>query len=524
MATYSRPGVFVQEVALPQSVAIADNGTAVGAFVGALPKGPTTPTLVTSWSEFVKQYGSYSANYPTTFAVYTFFANGGRNAYIMRATASDAATASVTLTDRAQSPIATLLVKAKNKGAWGNDLHVEVKSGSNNRFSILVYGAPTTSVGAANSNILEQFNDLSIQNDDPRYVVSVINALSGFITVADEGSESTYPTNSPAAAGLKALSGGLDGSTPERANFATALTAFDTVTSPMVFNLPDVAYIYDRTAVNATALLAATNAIQSDLLAYVEARGDAFAVIDTPASLTGAEAVEYATGLGAAAAAGATGAAGAIYYPWLSIPDPIRSVSGATRLVPPGASIVGQYLATDASRGVFKAPAGLGNRVAVAVATERLLTNAELDALNSATVPVNAIRTVPGAGIVVMGARTMHNTPGDRYVNVRRSMIHVKKELNDRTAFAVFENNDSRLWNQIRSTVSTFLTSYWQQGGLRGTAPAEAFYVKCDSQNNTAADILNGRVNIEVGVAVEYPAEFVVITIGQITGSATVSN
>jgi phage tail sheath protein FI len=291
----------------------------------------------------------------------------------------------------------------------------------------------------------------------------------------------------------------------------------------LVFNLPDVPSIYVASSDDAATQMTLVKNIYKDIMAYAETRGDAFVVLDTPVGLTGQEAVDFAAAVASNAAAAATGSNAAMYFPWLAIPDPLRSVPGATRLVAPGASVVGQYLATDAARGVYKAPAGLGNRIAVAVAPERSLTNAELDALNSSDAPVNAIRTVPGAGIVIMGARTMHNTQRDRYVNVKRSMIYLKKELTDRTAFAVFENNDTRLWQQIRSSLTSFLGTYWNEGGLRGTSPSEAFYVKCDATNNTAQDVLNGRVNIEIGVAIEYPTEFVVINIGQITGSATVA-
>jgi phage tail sheath protein FI len=120
-----------------------------------------------------------------------------------------------------------------------------------------------------------------------------------------------------------------------------------------------------------------------------------------------------------------------------------------------------------------------------------------------------------------MGGRTLNNSTGERYINVRRSMIFLKKELTDRSNFAVFENNSEALWAQLRNSLGNFLREYWSQGGLRGSTPAEAFYVRCDASNNSATDILSGRVNIEIGVAVEYPAEFIVISIGQITGSAS---
>ena len=183
--------------------------------------------------------------------------------------------------------------------------------------------------------------------------------------------------------------------------------------------------------------------------------------------------------------------------------------------------MAGQFLATDASRGPSKTPAGLNNVIALAVSTEHPFTNAELDAINVSTSPINAIRNVPGAGIVAMGGRTLDNTPNNRYINIRRSLIFIEKNLNDLTSFAVFENNDSRLWLRLRTVLNAFLLSYWQSGGLRGTNPGQAYYVKCDSTTTTFADIQNGRVNIEVGVALQYPAEFVVIKIGQLTGNAS---
>ena len=120
-----------------------------------------------------------------------------------------------------------------------------------------------------------------------------------------------------------------------------------------------------------------------------------------------------------------------------------------------------------------------------------------------------------------MGGRTLDNTPNNRYINIRRSLIYIEKRLSDLTQFAVFENNDSRLWLQIRTALNAFLLSYWQSGGLRGATVSQAFYVKCDSSTTTFSDMQAGKVNIEVGVSLEYPAEFVVIKLGQLTGNAS---
>jgi len=100
---------------------------------------------------------------------------------------------------------------------------------------------------------------------------------------------------------------------------------------------------------------------------------------------------------------------------------------------------------------------------------------------------------------------------------MRRSLSYIEKSLSDLTQFALFENNDEKLWAQIRSTINSFLNAYKNQGGLRGTTPAQAYFIKCDGENNNATTIANGEVHIQVGVALQYPAEFIVIDLSQKT-------
>jgi phage tail sheath protein FI len=194
------------------------------------------------------------------------------------------------------------------------------------------------------------------------------------------------------------------------------------------------------------------------------------------------------------------------------------------RKIGPAGAVAGLYLFTDRQTGPFKAPAGLRANIRGAVAIEKQFTTSELDALNSGNnsgtvgAPVNALRNLPGAGVVSMGARTLlQDGTANKYVNTRRSLIFLKKSLNDQTQFALFENNDEKLWARLRSTIAVFLTGYWNQGGLRGDTAPQAFYVKCDVENNPDESIAQGEVHIEVGVALQYPAEFVVINLSQKT-------
>ena len=494
MATYSRPGVFIQEVSLPQTITLADNGSAVGAFVGALSKGTTTvPVLLNSWSDFVKEFGSLEDAYPTTWAAYNFFANGGRQLYVKRMLGGSSASASVTLNDVDTDP--TLTLTAANAGEWGNDLSIEIfQGGEDDRFSLIVnYGG----------NIVEQFNDLTMVSTDRYYALSVINSNSKYIIASDEGNVSLTPN--PTVTSPTALTAGNNGADLTAGDFDTIFESFDPITNPLIFNAPDAVYFGDGDASD----------IATVMVGYCEDRGDCFAVVDVPSGKTVTDAKTFVTGVGSSVGQAAA------YYPWILIPDSLKASPAATRLQAPGPGMVGQYLATDASRGVFKTPAGYGNRISLAVATERQLTNAELDTLNTGAAPLNAIRQVPGVGIIVMGGRTLNNNAAHRYINVRRSLIYIKKELERLSAYAVFENNDERLWASLRVTLGTFLRNYWQSGGLRGASPEQAYYVICDGTTTSSTDILNGNVNIEVGVATEYPAEFIVIKLGQITGNAT---
>lgn len=510
MTTFSRPGVYVLESFQQQNITPNNDTMAIAAFVGSLPKGPVTPTLVTSWSTFTKIFGKLDFTVPISVALYQFFANGGRNAYICRTTQSGAATASATLNDSASPAAATLTVSAKNPGTWANSsntstgLYVEALAyGTGSRFSLVVYGSPTVSGADSRSNILEQFTDLSVNPTDPRFVESVVNAQSAYITVTDLSTSSLRPNPDGT---LKVLSGGLDGSGGITSSIlSAALPLFDSYSDPLIFNFPDAAYF------TATNWAATYNAA----LTYAAGRIDSFVVVDTIGNQTVSDALTQIGTLN-------NGIYGAAYYPWVTIGDATRSIPGATKTIPPGGAIIGQYQATDASRGVHKSPAGYSNRLSLAVGLEKRLSNSELDQVSSTVPALNPLRILPGSGICIMGARTLSNVYPYQYISVRRSLIYIEKALQNLTRYALFESNNSYLWNRLETTARTFLNELWSNGALRGGSPAQAFYVRCNSSTTTPADVAAGVVNLQVGLALQTPAEFIVLNIGQTTGDATV--
>jgi phage tail sheath protein FI len=206
----------------------------------------------------------------------------------------------------------------------------------------------------------------------------------------------------------------------------------------------------------------------------------------------------------------------AVYYPRVQIND-----NGTLRYIGASGMIAGVFAATDSSRGVWKAPAGVNAALGGVTDLEVILTNAQNGLLNPQG--VNCLRRMP-AGYLVWGARTVAGFDGSgdsdwAYVPIRRMTLFLEESLYRGTQWVVFEPNDEPLWAQIRMNIGAFMMGLFRQGAFQGSTPAKAFFVKCDAETTTQADIDSGIVNIVVGFAPLFPAEFVVITIQQIMQS-----
>jgi hypothetical protein len=165
---------------------------------------------------------------------------------------------------------------------------------------------------------------------------------------------------------------------------------------------------------------------------------------------------------------------------------------------------------------VHKAPAN--EVVAGANGLAIQVTKGEQDVLNPLS--VNCIRSFPGRGIRVWGARTLSSDPAWRYVNVRRLFNMVEESIERGTQWVVFEPNDPDLWARVRRDVRAFLKTVWRSGALFGTTEGQAFYVKCDEETNPPETRDLGQLIIEIGIAPVKPAEFVIFRISQWAGGA----
>jgi phage tail sheath protein FI len=518
MSQYMTPGVYVEEVPA-QSKPIEGVGTSVAAFVGLLPFGPVnTAVKLTNWGQFARTFGnprdrrsgpfmkgSYLAH-----AVYGFFHNGGTQCYVVRVGEGSAPGA-----PQLELPAAAdagLPFRAVAREDVGEPVSVTIEEEESKAPQAANgNGAPPTyrlkvTAGEKDEAREETHTGLTLQKGNA-YIVTKINRESVLIALEETAPAALTArpplqtgTHKLAAAGaLEPLSTDqVEGAVAERTGLS-GLAAVDEVTMVCV---PDLMTLEED----------ARNDLQGKLVDHCELAGDRMAILDAPAELGPQDVLEWRD------ARGFTSKFSTLYYPWVEVMDPIDN---QPILVPPCGHVAGVWARTDATRGVHKAPA---NEVVLgANGLSFQVTSAEQEAMNRQG--INCIRSFPGRGIRIWGARTLATLedPEWRYINVRRLFNFVSESIMEGTQWAVFEPNDASLWTQLRVSASNFLTRVWRDGALFGATPGEAFYVKCDAETNPPDLVEAGQVTVEIGIAPVKPAEFVVFRISQFQVGADTS-
>lgn len=503
------PGVYVQEI--PSGVrAITGVATSITAFVGRTLRGPEEePKEVNGFTDFTRIFGGLWTQSTLSFAVRSFFLNGGGRAVVVRLS-RDAARATIDL--------GTLRLEASGGGLWGNQLaatvDLTVSADVATRLGVQVTDLFNLTVrhtipeSQGGGTIEETFRNLTVI-DSPRNVAEVLEAESDLVRVV--AAPPAVPPAPPAvravpAPGTVAGAGGTDGAALDAASYGgdvarRGLRALDTVDLFNLLCIPPPSFDDDTPP-----------AVYDAALTYCRDRR-AMLLVDPPAAMAvGNVGAQLATlGLTGERARNA-----ALYFPRLRQPDP--TAQNRLRTFVPCGVVAGVMARTDAARGVWKAPAGIDATLAGVADLELNLTDAEQDLINP--VAVNCLRTFPIIGRVVWGARTLRGADilADeyRYVPVRRLALFVEESLYRGTQWVVFEPNDEPLWAQIRLNLGAFMQNLFRQGAFEGTSPRDAYFVKCDRETTTPNDQNLGRVNILVGFAPLRPAEFVILQIQQI--------
>lgn len=508
MAIYTTPGSYINESKLVSLVPTV-NGPTSAVFFGEAARGPLVPTLINDWPTYKSLFGDLDASYELGYAVYHYFANGGRSTYVTRVIGAGAAKATVvgvpfypTGTGNASASLFT--VSSTSAGTWGNGLTVVTNNGN--------VSASTTVKPSFNLSVqlngveVEKWTELSTDSNANRYFMEVINRYSTFISAsaphAFTGSTVSASAgvvfSGPSDTRTATLAGGTSVSVAN-SDYTTSFDGVDAIRGNLLLN-----------AVGITNL----SVVQS-LITKAVTRGDSFVIIDPKKS--DATATDIAT---TSSSFAGLGAYAAIYAPCLEMVDPAKTGSAAIRTTYPGGAVAGMYVRMELERTVAKAPAGYSADIRGALGLTVKLTDAQVGTLYDATPPTNTFKAIAGAGVIANGTRTLEKTSPDKFIPVRRNLNFIKNSLKKITDPEVFEPNDANTWNRIDNNISSFLANHWRAGGLKGSRSSDAFFVICDATNNTASSIDQGIINVSVGVALSYPAEFIVINLSQWTGGS----
>ena len=482
MPEYLSPGVYVEEVSSGIKP-IEGVGTSTGAFIGIAERGPVgVPRLIANWTQFTSTFGGFIDDGYLAYAVYQFFNEGGTRCYVIRAAKGSA----TTLKKAETAAMGSLVVRAGSEGTWGNSLSVVVADetalpGGSVRPDYFRLGVVLA------GEVVEAYDNLTLDDTKPDHVLKRVD--SKWVEMADSGA--TRPSN-----GTVNLTGGLNGDALQTSDWAGAtgfINAFDPVDDINIVAIPDAK---------------GDPAVTQSAYTYCQNRKDCFFVADTPDNLDAQGVATFRRVTG-----NFNSSYAAIYYPWISVSDPL---TGKAKFTPPSGAVVGTYSHTDVVRGVHKAPAGIEvGYLNSALGVRSVVSKGEHDTLNP--IGVNVIRTFPGTGMVIWGARTLSADSEWKYINVRRLFLYLEETIDEGTQWVVFEPNTPMLWGKVKRNITAFLTNVWRDGALFGTTAAEAFFVKVDAENNPPDVVDAGRLVIEVGVAPVKPAEFVIIRISQNT-------
>jgi hypothetical protein len=450
--------------------------------------------------------GAYLAH-----SVYGFFQNGGALCWIVRVGAPE---------DGAGSRAVAALPAASDKNVEA--FRAKALPGVNGTVKVEVSEEPNAGgegdgkadqtykiVVQAEGQEPEEFGGLTVKKGRQN-IATKVNAQSKIIGMEDLSASlpeaqrvpatGTFTLSTPAVAVEKVEASDFEGDVARRKGMG-GLAAVDEIT---MVCMPDVMTLADGNGDDAQ-----LRDLQGKMIAHCEMAGDRMAILDSPPDMLPQEILEWRMNT-----AGYDSKFATLYYPWIEVMNPLTN---QPMLVPPSGHVAGVWCRTDSTRGVHKAPA---NEVTLGVnGLGFQVTHAEQGGLNK--VGINCIRSFPGRGIRIWGARTLSSDPEWRYINVRRLFNYIAESIMEGTQWSVFEPNDERLWMQLRIAASNFLMRTWREGALFGSTPEQAFFVKCDAETNPPDVIEAGQVICEIGIAPVKPAEFVVFRLSQYSAGAS---
>ncbi len=569
MAKIRLPGVYFEDnPKVEREISLGETG--VPAFIGVASRGPLNePVVIQSVQQFRRFFGEPVEGSYLYSSVWGFFMNGGTRCHVIRIAhvfrngkAELARKARYELLDASGYP--TLEVLAHSEGNWGNAVNIQVSypeesrvhtfitldlvpgshmitlqstrgiergmllklsDGENQKFVTVervrgneIYWRDEIDCGfrsvsptyvdsvefdlrVSEGKRVERFNGVSLGRWSSRNVARVVAQDSELIRVniLSDGKYEQYPEQTKQIQ-LRGGRDGLAGITPDDIigynNGPSARYGLGVLESNEEIDLvcvPDLQYCLDH----CEAFRSSRDMIgvQTAILNHCERMGDRFAILDMPRDIKYEQTYDYRMKF--------ESSYGALYYPWLIISD-----DGKTKSVPPCGFLAGLYAKCDRTEGVFRAPANVELQGVSSLHTN--LDEGQLTELNEKG--VNCIRQFMARGIRPWGARSLTNERDWRYLMSRRVFCAVKRAIYENTQWVVFEINNQELRDRVKDMLVDFLGKLWAAGYFPGKVQKDAFFVTCDKTNNDTEEGEQGKITIDVGIAISQPLEYLVIS------------
>lgn len=476
------------------SRAIMGVPTSVTAFVGRTLWGSVLgPIRCFGYDEFERRCGGVWAQSELGYAVWQFFLNGGSHALISRVTTGlIASSVRLEVEDGVR-----LQLEAASPGTWGDNLCVSVSfavaGSSEGEFHLTLEELDPNGEDVVVAS--ETFEHLSVVPEHPRYIEAVLAQQSALARVSQLSDQRPLPV------ARASFAGGDDGRDGSVLDYESAISRLEQVDMINLLVIPPKSRSAD---VDPRVLASAAGFCKNHR---------AMLLVDPPCAWSKPEDVASLDGLTFLRTPNT-----AFYYPRVICPDPLDE-HGSLAFAPSG-TVAGVIARTDAERGVWASPAGLGATMFGVSGIDVTLAQTEVDRLEAAG--VNALVMQPAAGPVIWGARTGRGADPLvsqwKHLAVRRLSLHIQESLHWGTRWAVFERNEEALWAQLRETIGAFLARMFRQGAFQGASAEQAFFVKCDAETTSATEMEYGVVNVVVGFAPAMPEQFVVLYFQQLAG------
>ncbi|MCP4136613.1 MAG: phage tail sheath family protein [bacterium] len=580
---YTVPGVFIEPE--PQRVeSIKISKRCLTGFIGVSERGPIHQGIkITSFKQYQRIFGGFTDYSYLAHSIFGFFNTGGKECIVVRTAHMDendeknsASKSWITAKDIDDVPF--FEIQTLSEGTWGNNIEVKLwhvntdaglveNSDAENRTWVEVespddysendvicirglyekeyrtvakiennrihFNAPLLeeinfdeedifcenvrfNLLLINGNYVEQYFYLTANENDDKYFIDEVNAKSKMVEVREMQKgmlpgEIYFENLRNGRNGILSLTPGDFIGYYKGLDNNKGIGLFEAFPEISLIAAPDVVLFEELVHQDKTQGHKDMITVQKAMVDQCERLDTRFAILDLPDIKDIIKLMDYTGKFDTRHAA--------VYYPKLQIVNPEDMRALSTVIIPPSGHIAGVYAECDEKDGIFRAPANKYLTGAVGLTAQ--INDDEYEIIYPRG--INILRSVPGRGIKVWGARTLSSDTEWKYINVRRTFSVIKRAIKNGTGWAVFEPNDKSLRKRIVRHVSAFLLDLWREGYMAGVVPEDGYFIRCDDELNPVENIDAGIITVEIGIAIAKPAEYLVMSIKSDSGKSMVS-